>query len=352
MSLKSAFIKYCSENNLQINTSQIFTIDLLFKFSKKNKFNFLNQLLNRSKKIAFYLSGDVGVGKTMILDFFYNFSDMSKQRFHFNEFMIKFHDFRHEYEKKEKNNSIESFVKELKIKSNLIYLDEFQVTNIVDAMILGKLFELIFKEGINLIVTSNIQIKDLYKDGLQREQFLPFISLIKKFSVEHELVIDEDYRKIGLTKLERFFYPLNERTNFKINQLFRELTKDKKIEIKKILIKGRNFIIHNYYKGIAKFNFDELCNKNLGGEDYIKIANMCDFAVIENIPNFSDENANTQQRFITLIDIFYEKRIPLLLSSTSELNNLGSARRLEAPFKRTISRIYELTSPNIQVSKS
>ena len=352
MSLKSAFIKHCSKNNLQINTSQIIVINLLLKFSKKNKSNFLSQFFNKSKKNAFYLSGDVGVGKTMILDFFYNYSNMSKQRFHFNEFMIKFHDFRHEYEKKGKNNSIEIFVKELKAKSTLLYLDEFQVTNIVDAMILGKLFEIVFKEGINVIVSSNTQIKDLYKDGLQREQFLPFIHLIKKFSVEHELVIDEDYRKVGLTKLERYFYPMNEKTNFKINQLFRELTKDKSIEVKKILVKGRNFIINNYYKGIAKFNFDELCNKNLGGEDYIKIASLCDFVVIENIPNFSDENANTQQRFITLIDVFYEKRIPLLLSSVSELNKLGSSQKLEAPFKRTISRIYELTSPNIQISKS
>jgi cell division protein ZapE len=352
MSLKSAFIKHCSKNNLQINTSQIIVINLLLKFSKKNKSNFLSQFFNKSKKNAFYLSGDVGVGKTMILDFFYNFSNMSKQRFHFNEFMIKFHDFRHEYEKKGKNNSIEIFVKELKAKSNLLYLDEFQVTNIVDAMILGKLFEIVFKEGINIIVSSNTQINDLYKDGLQREQFLPFIHLIKKFSVEHELVIDEDYRKVGLKKLERYFYPINEKTNFKINQLFRELTKNKTIEVKKILVKSRNFIINNYYKGIAKFNFDELCNKNLGGEDYIKIASLCDFVVIENIPYFSDENANTQQRFITLIDVFYEKRIPLLLSSVSELNKLGSSQRLESPFKRTISRIYELTSPNIQISKS
>ena len=349
MNLKSAFIKYCSKNKLQVNENQIFVIDLLRKFYKKKRFSFLNKFFNKSKKMAFYLNGDVGVGKTMILDFFYNSLRESKQRFHFNEFMIKFHNFRHEHEKRGKNNSIESFVKELKGKSNLIYLDEFQVTNIVDAMILGKLFEVIFIENIYIIVSSNIKIEDLYKDGLQKEQFLPFISLIKKNCVEHELIIDEDYRKKGITKLKRYLFPINEKTNFKSNQLFRKLTKDKKLKIKNILIKGREFKIQKFYEGVAKFNFDELCNVNIGGEDYIKISDECNFIVIDNIPNFNDENANAQQRFITLIDIFYEKKIPLLLSSNFKLNELGSSRRLEGPFKRTISRIYELTSPVIQI---
>jgi cell division protein ZapE len=349
MNLKSAFIKYCTENKLQKNINQLLVINLLSKFynnEKNNLFNFLNIFFKKTKKKAFYLHGDVGVGKTMILDFFYNFIKIPKQRFHFNEFMIKFHDFRHENENK--NNSIDSFVSELKKKSNLIYLDEFQVTNIVDAMILGKLFEVIFRENINIIVSSNTKIKNLYKDGLQREQFLPFIFLINKFSIEHELIIDEDYRKKGISKLKRFLYPINVETNFKINQLFRELTKNKKLKMKKILIKSREFEIKKYYEGVARFNFDNLCNINIGSEDYIKIANECNFVLIENIPNFSDENANMQQRFITLIDIFYEKKIPLLISSKTKLDQLGSSQRLEKPFKRTISRIYELTSPNFK----
>ena len=352
MNLKKNFIKYCSKKKFDINNNQILVINSLSKFYKASKpsiLSFFYLPFNKLKKKAFYLNGDVGVGKTMILDFFYNSIDTSKKRFHFNEFMINFHDFRHEYEKKNKNNSIEIFVKELKKKSNLVYLDEFQITNIVDAMILGKLFEVIFEKNINIIVSSNTRIEDLYKEGLQREQFLPFISLIRKFSIEQTLVIDEDYRKIGVRKLERFFFPLNEKTTFKINQIFRELTKNKKSSIKKILIKSREFKIQNYYEGIAKFNFDELCNKNVGSEDYIKIAESCDFVVIENIPNFSDDNANRQQRFITLIDIFYEKKIPLLVSSNFKPSELGTSTRLESPFKRTISRIYELTSPDIQI---
>ena len=181
--LLNLFKEYCKENGFEQNSRQIEIINQLNKFINPKK-NILNYLINKKNKLCFYLQGDVGVGKTMLLNFVYNNFTENKLRLHFNEFMIKFHDFRHEYEKKGKNNSIEIFVKELKAKSTLLYLDEFQVTNIVDAMILGKLFEIVFKEGINVIVSSNTQIKDLYKDGLQREQFLPFIHLIKKFSVK------------------------------------------------------------------------------------------------------------------------------------------------------------------------
>ncbi|MFL2889678.1 MAG: cell division protein ZapE [Pelagibacteraceae bacterium] len=252
MNLISTFKKYCLEKKLQLNQNQVYTVELLSKFYKDNKtslFNLFKKLSNNSKISSFYLSGDVGVGKTMILNFFYNYVNMPKQRFHFNEFMIYFHDFRYDCEKKNKTNSIEFFVKKLKKNSKLIYLDEFQVTNIVDAMILGKLFEVIIKENIKIIITSNTKIDNLYKDGLQREQFLPFISLIKKHSIEHKLVIDEDYRKTGITKLERFFFPLNEKTNFQINQLFRELTKNKKFSVQNLLIKGRKFKILNYFEG-------------------------------------------------------------------------------------------------------
>jgi len=354
MNLKKAFIEHCKENKFLENKKQLQTIILLDKFYKNNKsslFNFFKKLLSKTKKKAFYLSGDVGVGKTMILDFFYNYINTQKQRFHFNEFMINFHDFRHEYKKNKKDNSIEVFVKELKKQTNLIYLDEFQVTNIVDAMILGKLFEIIIRENIIIIITSNAKTKDLYKEGLQREQFLPFISLINNLSIRHELIIDHvtDYRKIGVTKLKRYLSPLTEDTNFQMNQLFRKLTKNKKISNKKILVKGRVIKIENFHEGIAKFKFSDLCKKNIGGEDYIKIAEHCDFVFIEKVPQFDDENKNAQQRFITLIDIFYEKKIPLLISSNFKLYDLGGSSGLKEPFKRTISRIYELTSPDINI---
>jgi len=188
--LQQSFIRFCKINQFEINPKQVEIINLLesFIFLKKNLFNFFR----KDRKFCFYLHGGVGVGKTMLLNFLYSKIEIKKVRMHFNEFMINLHNYRH----KEKNdNSIPNFVKILKKNYELIYLDEFQVTNIVDAMILGKLFEVIFKEKIKIIITTNIKLNDLYKDGLQREQFLPFIAIIEKNSIQKELVLDDDYRK-------------------------------------------------------------------------------------------------------------------------------------------------------------
>ena len=345
--LKKKFSSYCKINKLKINSNQINIIELLVKFYincfEKSFFNFFKE---KNKKLGFYLFGDVGVGKTMLLNFFYKNLDIPKQRLHFNEFMINFHNFSHANKEGGGKNIIELFVKKIRKKYELIYFDEFQVTNIVDAMILGKLFETMFDENIKIILTSNIKINDLYKDGLQRDQFKPFINIMCEMCDEVELIIEKDYRKSSSNMLDRFFYPLNEETNFKINQIFRKLTKNKKQSLKNLEIKGRFFIIKNYFEKIARFDFDYLCNQNIGAEDYIKIAEACNFIVIENIPKFNDKNINKQQRFITLIDILYEKKISLMTSSYTDIKNLGSSRALIGPFKRTLSRLYELTSIN------
>jgi len=336
--LQQSFLRFCKINQFEINTQQVEIINLLEKFisSKKNLLDFFK----KDRKICFYLHGGVGVGKTMLLNFFYSKIEIKKVRMHFNEFMINFHNYRH---KEKDDNSITNFVKILKQKYDLIYLDEFQVTNIVDAMILGKLFEVIFKEKIKIIITTNIKLKDLYKEGLQREQFLPFIEIIEKNSIQKELVLDDDYRKQNLENIRRIYYPLNEKTTFRINQNFRILTRDKKREPQNIETKGRKFLIDNFYEGIAKFNFDDLCDKKLGSEDYINIANVSKHVFIFNIPVFNDLNSNQQLRFITLIDIFYEKKIELTISCEKNLEELGSSQLHKETFQRTISRLYEMT---------
>ena len=346
MDLKKLFISHCKKKSLEINNNQIIIIDDIKKFYQTN-FNknfFTNLFITKDNKPGFYLQGDVGVGKTMILNFFYENFNKPKHRLHFNEFMISFHNFIYQNKNNKNENIIDKFVTKLKRKYRLIYFDEFQVTNIVDAMILGNLFSKIFSENIKVIFSSNIKINDLYKDGLQREQFIPFLKIMKKKCVEQTLTIKDDYRKSYNTKNENYLYPLNEITTFKINKLFRKLTKNKIKEEKILSIKGRKFNIENYYEGIARFNFDDLCNKNIGAEDYMEIADVCKYILIENLPNFDDDNSNQQQRFITLIDIIYEKKINLTISSDSNLEKLTSANSLSEPFKRTLSRLYELTS--------
>ena len=340
INLQDSFKEFCKQNKYEINSDQIEIINLLVKFLN-NKKSFLNRFLKKKEKLCFYLYGKVGVGKTMLLNFVYDRSKIKKFRQHFNEFMINFHDFRHE---KKNDNSIRAFVKKLKKKYDLIYLDEFQVTNIVDAMILGKLFEVIFEENIKIIITTNTKLKDLYKDGLQREQFLPFISIIEKFSLQKELLIKDDYRIKNNERIQGILFPLNEKTSFRLNQRFRELTRNKKKERKIITTKGRDFIIENYYSGIVRLKFKDLCEKNIGSEDYINIGNVCNHIFIEDVPKFNNENSNQQLRFITLIDIFYEKKIELTLSLNENLYNLGSSEKHSNVFKRTLSRIFEMTN--------
>ncbi len=348
--LEEKFRSFCNLKNLEINQNQITTVEILEDFYNKNFhtsiFNFFKK---KNKKKGLYLHGGVGVGKTMILDFFYDLISEKKIRLHFNEFMLNFHNFVHENKNKEDENIINLFVKDLKSKALLIYFDEFQVTNIVDAMILGKLFDRIFSENIKMIITSNIKISELYKDGLQRDQFKPFIEIMQNQTIEHELIIEDDYRKSKENQNDRYFYPLNQESNFKINKFFRIISKDRKKTTQSLDIKGREFLIEEFYEGIVRLTFNELCDKNLGAEDYLEIVKVSKFLVIDQIPKFDDINSNQQHRFITLIDIVYDKKIPIAVTAEKNLDELTSSNSLREPFKRTISRLYELTSSDFNL---
>ena len=349
MNLKKSFLNLCENKEYEVNENQISIVE---KLSEYYKLNFNQSLIkkifkDKNKKSGFYLVGDVGVGKTMILNFFFSSLKEKKYRLHFNEFMIKFHEFIFENKKKGKNQGLEKFVEKLSDKTQILYFDEFQVTNIVDAMILGKLFKKIFEENIKVIFSSNIKIKDLYKNGLQRDQFMPFIKILEHNCSEIELEIPEDYRTNKNIPLDRFLSPIDESSNFKFNKFFRKMTKNREKTSKILDIKGRKLIIENFYERVTKFNFDELFNNNLGSEDYIRIAKESDLIFIENLPNFNEDNSNQQQRFITFIDIIYEKKIPLMIKSEVDLNSLCSSKSLTEPFKRTLSRLYEMTSQKL-----
>ena len=170
---------------------------------------------------------------------------------------------------------------------------------------------------------------------------------MQKQSFEHELSIDDDYRKSKNNKIQRYYSPLNQENNFKINKLFRVMTKNKVLKEKILNVKGRKLYLKNFYDGIVRLTFKEICDKNLGSEDYIKLVRNCNFIVMENVPVFNDLNANQQQRFITFLDIVYDQNIPMAISAEQKIDKLSSSRLLEKPFKRTISRLYELTSKKL-----
>ena len=234
MNLKKLFLDHCEVNQYEINQDQLDIIENLKKFYLNNFYQtIITKIFSKNKnKLGFYLVGDVGVGKTMILDFFFNQLEEKKLRLHFNEFMVNFHDYI--FQNKDKESGVINFVKDLSSKVKILYFDEFQVTNIVDAMILGRLFEKIFDKKIKVIFSSNIKINDLYKDGLQREQFIPFIKILELNCYQKELFINEDYRSSKNKDIERFLSPINQSTNFAFNKFFRKIKKNKK-KITKIL---------------------------------------------------------------------------------------------------------------------
>ena len=353
-SLIESYRERCRAESLEENILQLDLLKELSKFKKESELNLIQKFLvlitKTPYKKCFYIHGTVGVGKTLIMDlFFSNIKESRKKRIHFHEFMIDTHDSLHNIRKnnsKIKDNSflIRTYAKSLKKDFDLIFFDEFQVTNIADAMILGQLFIELFDLNIKIVLTSNDKPKDLYKDGLQRELFLPFIILIESNSNIFNLNLKKDYRISGIDRDEIFFSPISNENYKTINELYKNLIdghepKDIKIEIKK-----RSFEIKKFANNVARFNFNELCGQPLGSEDYLKLIQNIKTLFLENVPAFSDDNVDKQERFITLIDILYDNEVKLIMSADKSLENFTSSRRLDLKFKRTCSRLSEMKS--------
>ena len=341
----------CALNKIEQNPKQLELIEKLDIFTQKNKLNFfqnINSLIfKKNNNQCFYIYGKVGSGKTLIMDlFFQNLNNQSIQRIHFYEFMINTHNNLHKLRKHKdkKNFLLLDYAKNIAKKTKLIFFDEFQITNIADAMILGQLFTELFKQNIKIVLTSNNSPDDLYKDGLQRELFIPFIELIKDCSVIYNLDSGTDYRKNFLNIDEVFFCPLSNSNNLKINNLYDKLSEGKDANDLVINIKSREFTIKNLANKVARFDFNEICGDYIGAEDYINITEYIKFLIIDNVENFSDENADKQARFINLIDILYDHKIGLIMSCEKKVSEMKIAFHLKDKFKRTLSRLSEMES--------
>jgi len=332
------FLENINQDNLiKILTSLQEQLNSRFFFKVKNFFN------NYTCYKGLYLSGEVGTGKTTIINFFLdNIREKKVLRTHFNKFMVEIHNL-FQIQKKNKNpiaNIAKNYSKDFK----LFFLDEFQITNIVDAMLLKKLFEEFFNNQIFIIMTSNIKPDELYKDGLQREQFLPFIDILKKKTLIFELSTSIDYRLLFLKNKKKFFSPITEETKKKFNETFKKFIGNKETEKLVLEVKKRKFTVNEYSSKAAKFNFKDLCGQNLGSEDYLELSKYIKIFFIESVPKFNDDTIDQQQRFITLIDILYDKKINVVCLSDAPLENLQSSKKLNEIFKRTISRLSEMTN--------
>lgn len=300
-----------------------------------------------------YVQGDVGRGKTMLMDLFFGVvRDIPKRRAHFHEFMADVHSRVHAHRQALKAGTVKGddpippVADALAAEATLLCFDEFSVTDIADAMILGRLFSALFERGVVLVATSNVLPDNLYKDGLNRNHFTGFIKLLKEKTHQFTLDARTDFRLEKLTRSHVYFTPPGEQATRKMDEIWLDLTGVENPKADTLPVLGREIHIPAATFGVARFSFSDLCEKPLGPRDYLAVAEHFDTVLLENVPVLSYEKRNETKRFITLIDALYDNRVKLVVSAEARAENLYSARHgTEAfEFDRTVSRLIEMQS--------
>lgn len=290
-----------------------------------------------------YLWGGVGRGKTYLMNLFYeSLPFKQKKRHHFHHFMMQVHEQlkKLQGEKDPLNKIAERWSKEFIV----LCFDEFYVTDIADAMLLGKLLESLFQRGITLIATSNIEPDSLYPNGLQRDKFLPAITLIKQHTTVLNLDNGVDYRLLYLTKEEIFYSPLSQSVEDKLEASFKHLSFNQVKSCKKIIIQEREIECVAIAEGVIWFEFSKICGQMRHQYDYIEIARVYHTVIVSGVYLMTDADNNVAKRFIMMIDEFYEHNVTLIMSSESAFYNIYQGEKLSFEFKRTISRLQEMSS--------
>jgi len=300
-----------------------------------------------------YIWGLVGRGKSMLMDLFFADAPVAKKRrVHFHEFMLEVHERLHRRREElaaqgapPEADTIVPIAREIARETRLLCFDEFQVTNIADAMILGRLFETLFDEGLTVIATSNRAPDDLYKDGLQRDRFLPFIELVKQRLEILELGGAQDYRMGRLRDLDLYLTPLGAGASQKLDEAFRALTNGADGDPRVLRTQGRDVEVPRAAPGVAMAEFVDWCAKPMGAADFLCIADNFHTVILADIPRMGPDNRDQAVRFITLIDSFYERKVKFICSAAASPDKLYVEGDGAFEFQRTVSRLMEMQSP-------
>ncbi len=300
-----------------------------------------------------YIQGDVGRGKTMLMDLFFESLDIKrKRRAHFHSFMSDVHERIYIWRQLEReakvkgSDPIEAVADQLSGEAWVLCFDEFSVTDIADAMILGRLFSALWRKGMVVVATSNVEPDNLYKNGLNRALFLPFVSLLKQNMQIVSLQAKTDYRREKIGAGELYFCSADFYSECEIDKIWQRLTAARKPLPLRIPLKGRFVDVPLASEGAARFQFEDLCSRPLGASDYLEIARQFHTIVIEYIPIMTLARRNEAKRFITLIDILYENHVKLIVSADTSAERLYSSDEgFEVfEFERTVSRLIEMRS--------
>jgi cell division protein ZapE len=300
-----------------------------------------------------YLYGDVGRGKTMLMDLFFEASPVvRKRRVHFHEFMLDVHERVHAWRRKLKRGEVKGddpiapVAAAIAEEAWLLCFDEFHVTDIADAMILGRLFTRLFEHGVVVIATSNVAPDDLYRDGLNRDLFLPFIALLRERMMMMRLDARTDFRLEKLAGAPIWHAPADAAADAAMDQAWRRLTGGLHGAAYEVSSKGRVIHVPRAARGVARFAFADLCERPLGAVDYLKLAHEFHTILIDRIPVMDFPRRNEAKRFITLIDTLYDQAVKLVASAEAEPDALYRAEdgNEAMEFRRTASRLIEMRS--------
>ncbi len=286
-----------------------------------------------------YLWGGVGRGKSMLMDMFHEVA--GGRRVHFHAFMQEVQAKLHEARKTGVDDAILPVAQEMGEGLTLLCLDEMQITDITDAMLVGRLFEQLMESGVVVVTTSNRVPDDLYKDGLNRAIFLPFIDLIKTRLVVHELTSPRDYRQDRLEGAQVYFHPADSSAREAVDAIWHDLSGGKSEDLI-LKVKTREIELPAFANGVARARFFDLCGQPLGPADYLALADAVRVLILEDIPRLSSENYNMARRFVTLIDALYEARVRLIASAADEPERLYLEGAGSFEFERTASRLREM----------
>jgi cell division protein ZapE len=293
-----------------------------------------------------YLWGDVGRGKSLLMDLFFENAPIPvKRRVHFNAFMVETHArIFAEREKPGSNDPIPPVAKQIAQEAVLLCFDEFQVTDIADAMVLGRLFNELFELGVVVVATSNTPPQRLYEGGLNRQLFLPFIAMLEERLDVIELAGDVDYRRLRMSGLDIYITPLGPAADAKMDAAWLRLTDVRRGESMTLTVLGRKLVVPQAAKHVGRFTFEDLCARPLAAADYLAIAQAFHSVLIDRIPVMTPDMRNEARRFTVLIDTLYDEGVKLICSAAAPPDGLFTAGDGADAFRRTASRLTEMQS--------